>query len=77
MELARVSSVLAARRILRGGDNPATRPIVVAIPPIIDRSIFTSDVCCLLHADVAVEVAFIEVESGTIVNEATGTLACG
>ena len=77
MELARLLSVSAARRIQPGGDNPATRPIVVAIPPIIDRSIFTGKVCCLLHAAVAVEDAFIEDDSGTGVEEAMGTLACG
>ena len=49
----------------------------MAIPPIIDRSIFTGDVCCLLHSAVAVEDAFVEVDSGTSVEEATGTLAFG
>ncbi len=77
MEVARLSSVSVARRIPRGGDNPATQPIVVAIPPIINQSIFTGDLYELLHAAVAVEEAFVDDDSETTIDDATVILACG
>ena len=77
VELARLSSVLAARIIPRGGDNLATRQIVVAIPPIIDWSILTGDLWIFSYSAVAVEEALVDVDSGTNVEVATGTLAFG
>lgn len=77
VELARLSLASAAKIIVWGGDNPATRPIVVAIPPIIDRSIFIGDLCTLSHSAVAVEEALVDVDFGTSVEVATRTFGFG